>query len=75
MKRLLLALVIAVPLLLVASVMIRPPLSQLCDAPYPEWTGDPCGDDWTNPALLDYVWPPSHWFAKESGGLQGPVNR
>jgi hypothetical protein len=59
---------IVVPLLLLAAATYHPPLNQFCDGGYPEWTGDPCGDSWTNPSLLDYFWPPQHWHAPTVGG-------
>jgi hypothetical protein len=65
----LLAIGILLPLLVLAAATYRPPMDQLCDAPYPAWSGDPCGVGWTNPSLLDYFWPPEHWFAPTRGGF------
>jgi hypothetical protein len=60
-KRLVVLLVL-VPILMIAAATIRPP-ALFCDGVVaPVWAGDPCGGGYV-PTLLEYVWPPEHWFA------------
>ena len=76
MRRRLLAVLVIVPLLLVAAANIR--LSPVfCDGVIaPVWAGDPCREGYVPPSLLDYVWPPEHWFApSECYGLCGNLDR
>ena len=73
-RKVLIGLPVVMLVLVLAAATYHAPLNQFCDAPYPEWTGDPCGDSWTNPSVLDYLWPPSHWNSPTRGGLQGPVH-
>lgn len=61
-RKLVLVLAIVVPILLLAAATIRPP-NIFCDGVVaPVWAGDPCGGGYV-PTLLEYVWPPEHWFA------------
>ena len=62
-----------VPILLIAAATIWPP-SLFCDGVVaPVWAGDPCGSG-SVPTLLDYVWPPEHWFApSQCYGLCGSL--
>jgi hypothetical protein len=71
-RRLLLALVVIVPLLVIGAALIHPG-AVFCDGPYPYWAGDPCGSNWTNPSLLDYLWPPEQGFAPQSSGLMNEL--
>jgi hypothetical protein len=74
MRRRVLALVIVVPILLIAAATIRPPRIFCDNVVAPVWAGDPCGDGFV-PTLLEYVWPPEHWFApSECYGLCGSPN-
>jgi hypothetical protein len=67
--------VVVAPLLLLGAASIHPPLNVFCDGPYPAWTGDPCSDSWTNPSLLDYVWPPERWVAPLRGRSLSELGR
>lgn len=75
MRKMLVIVLIAAPILLIAAAMIRVP-SVFCDGVVaPVWAGDPCGGGYT-PTLLDYVWPPEHWFApSKCYGLCGELER
>ena len=59
--------------LVLAAASIRP-AAGICDMRYPVWSTDPCGAGAGEaPSLLDYIWPPSHWFAPSTGGLMMEV--
>jgi hypothetical protein len=62
------------PVMIVVAALYHPG-AIFCDGAYPVWAGDPCGGTWTNPSLLDYFWPPEHWFAPTGGGLMQDLRR